>query len=150
MADKFILAADDDVEFHYIMKTALEESGFTGGLCMVSDGIRVMDFLKHRGKFGDSQTPDLIIMDLNMPYKSGREALQEIKSDPGLSLIPIVLLSSSVSEEDLQLSRDFGCLFIQKPDSFAGWIRAMQSALESIPSESAAKDPAQTCLATLS
>jgi CheY-like chemotaxis protein len=112
---------------------ALEENGYAGNLRMAADGIELMDFLKNREKLGDSQTPDLIIMDLKMPYKDGREALREIKSDPILTLIPIVILSSSISEEDFQLSRDFNCLFIRKPDSYGGWIKAMKNALETIP-----------------
>jgi len=135
MLKEHILIADDDVEFHMVIELALEESGFAGSLHMVSNGIEVMDFLTHQGKFIDSPLPDLIIMDLKMPYKDGREVLREIKSSPGLRQIPIAIISSSTSEEDLQLCRDLGCLFIRKPDSYAGWITAMRSALEAEPPE---------------
>ncbi|RJR32381.1 MAG: response regulator [Desulfobacteraceae bacterium] len=135
MSKEHILVADDDVEFHMVIKMALEENGFAGSLHMVSNGIEVMDFLRHEGKFIDSPPPDLIIMDLKMPHKDGREVLREIKAEPALRLIPVVILSSSISEEDLRLCNDFGCLFIRKPDSYAGWIKAMQRALEAEPPE---------------
>lgn len=126
-----ILVAEDEEVFQLLIKLALEASGYNGTLDIVDDGMELMDFLNHRGKHSGSKIPDLIILDLTMPKKNGREALREVKADPSLSVIPIAILSCSDSEKDLQLSRDFGCHFIQKPQSYPQWMNAMQGLLKS-------------------
>ena len=125
-----ILAADDDLDSRLIIRLALEASGYKGGLYFVNDELELMDFLYHRGKYSGSEVPGLIIFDLNMPKKDGREALTEIKSDPSLESIPIVILSSSKSKKDVQLSRDFNCAFIRKPNSYSQWVNAMGALLK--------------------
>ncbi|RJR31540.1 MAG: response regulator [Desulfobacteraceae bacterium] len=125
-----ILVADDDLDFRLIIRLSLEASDYKGRLHIVDDGVELMDFLNHRGKFPDSEIPDLIILDLNMPQKSGREALSEIKADPRLSSIPVVILSSSKSKKDQQLARDFNCPFIRKPNSYSQWVDAMGALLK--------------------
>jgi len=125
-----ILVADDDLDFRLIIRLSLEASGYKGKLHIVDDGVELMDFLNRRGRFPNSEIPDLIILDLNMPQKSGREVLGEIKADPKLSSIPVVILSSSKSKKDQELSRDFNCPFIRKPNSYSQWVDAMGALLK--------------------
>jgi CheY-like chemotaxis protein len=132
---KSILVADDDFDYQLIVRLALEASGYEGSLYIVEDGIELMDFLNHCGKYAGSEIPDLIILDLNMPKKNGRQALHEIKTDPRFRSIPLVILSVSPSEEDRQLSRDFDCPYIQKPDSYSQWVNAMEALLKFYGSE---------------
>ncbi|PKN62812.1 MAG: two-component system response regulator [Deltaproteobacteria bacterium HGW-Deltaproteobacteria-15] len=136
-----ILVADDDLDFRLIIRLALEASGYKGNMHFVDDGLELMDFLNHRGEYTDSEIPDLIILDLNMPRKNGREALHEIKADPALTSIPIVILSVASSKEDLQLSRDFDCPFIRKPDSYSQWVNAMEALLKFYDTDDVKGDP---------
>jgi len=127
---KSVLVADDDLDFQLIIRMALEAAGFKGSINIVENGEDLMDFLHHRGKYAGSEIPELIILDLNMPQKSGREALKEIKTDRHFKSIPVVILSVSTSPEDRQLGRDFDCSFIQKPDSYSQWVNAMEAILK--------------------
>jgi len=118
-----ILMADDDEDDRMMTKEALEEEGrLHNSLRFVEDGEELMDYLYHRGKFAadeDSPRPGLILLDLNMPRKDGREALKEIKSDPDLRQIPIVVMTTSKAEEDVYRSYDLGVnSFVKKPVSF--------------------------------
>jgi len=134
---KSILVADDDLDFRLIIRLALEARS----MHFVDDCLEFMDFLNHQGKYFDSEIPDLIILDLNMPRKNGREALHEIKADPALTSIPIVILSVASSKEDLQLSRDFDCPFIRKPDSYSQWVNAMEALLKFYGTDDVKGDP---------
>jgi CheY-like chemotaxis protein len=114
--------ADDDLDYHFIVKCALEEVSFNGVLQVVRDGLELMDYLARRGKHKNASTPDLIILDLNMPGKDGRAALQEIKADPSLRKIPVAVLSSSLEEEDVEFCKRFkNCTFTAKPATFQEW-----------------------------
>src|SRR5713226_1967211 len=89
-----ILYADDDAEDRMLAKDAWQESRLANNLHFVEDGEELMDYLYRRGKYDElsgSPLPGMILLDLNMPKKDGREALQEIKADPGLRVIPIVV-----------------------------------------------------------
>jgi CheY-like chemotaxis protein len=90
-----------------------------------------MDYLSHRGKFEDQAAnprPGLILLDLNMPRKDGREALEEIKADPHLQMIPIVVLTTSQAEEDILRSYNLGVSgYITKPVKFDDLIAVMQA-----------------------
>jgi CheY-like chemotaxis protein len=119
-----ILVADDDRDFHLVIRVAFEESGFNGLLHFVTNGIKLMEFLQQK-----SNTPDLILLDLKMPYKDGREALSEIKADSRLRSIPIFIFSSSTAEADLQLARDNSCFFVQKPQNYSEWRKAAEDIL---------------------
>ncbi|RJR32401.1 MAG: response regulator [Desulfobacteraceae bacterium] len=127
---KSILVADDDYDYQLLIRLALEAAGFKGSLEMVGHGTELMDYLHNRGQYSRSRAPDLIILDLDMPCKDGREALKEIKADRKLKSIPIVLLSISGPEEDRKLCHDFECTFLQKPESYAQWVNAMESILK--------------------
>src|SRR5688500_8235115 len=99
-----ILLADDDEEDRMLAANALEESRVVNDFRFVEDGEELLDYLYHRGKYADPQsspTPGLILLDLNMPRKDGREALREIKVDPDLRRIPVVVLTTSKAEEDI-------------------------------------------------
>ena len=117
-----ILMADDDEDDRLMTKEAFEEVRLVNDLCFVENGEELMDYLYHRGRYSDadtSPTPGLILLDLNMPRKDGREALKEIKEDPDLRRIPIVILTTSKAEEDILRSYDLGVnSFITKPVSF--------------------------------
>jgi len=126
-----ILMADDDQDDCLLVKNALAANGIIHGLYFVEDGEELMDYLYHRGKYGDTvafPTPGLILLDLNMPRKDGREALREIKQDPDLRRIPVIILTTSEREEEIFRSYDLGAnSFITKPVSFQGLVEVMKS-----------------------
>jgi CheY-like chemotaxis protein len=126
-----ILMADDDPEDQMLVREAWKESRLANDLRFVSDGEHLMDYLYRRGEYGDpgsSPRPGLILLDLNMPKKDGREALEEIKADPDLMRIPIVVLTSSKADEDIVSSYNLGVSgFITKPVTFDGLVRIMKA-----------------------
>jgi len=117
-----ILYADDDAEDRMLVKDAWDESHVANKMAFVEDGEELMDYLHRRGKYNElanSRLPGLILLDLNMPRKDGREALKEIKADPVLRSIPIVVLTTSKAEEDIFRAYDLGVnSFIVKPVTF--------------------------------
>ena len=126
-----ILLADDDEDDRMMGREALEESKLANDLHMVEDGEELLDYLYRRGRYSDPATsprPGLILLDLNMPRKDGREALKEIKADPELRQIPVVVLTTSKAEEDIFRTYDLGVnSFITKPVSFEGLVNVMKS-----------------------
>ena len=118
-----ILMADDDADDRLMTKEAFEESKLVNDLRFVEDGVELLDYLKRRGRYSDpasSPRPGLILLDLNMPKKDGREALREIKSDPKLKSIRIVILTTSKAEEDIYRTYDLSASsYITKPVTFA-------------------------------
>jgi CheY-like chemotaxis protein len=125
-----LLLADDDEEDRLMTEEALKESHLANDIRFVADGEELTDYLFRRGAYSDaaqSPTPGLILLDLNMPKKDGREALQEIKADPRLRKIPVIVLTTSRAEEDIFRTYDLGVSsFITKPVTFEGLIEAMQ------------------------
>lgn len=126
-----ILVADDDPDDRMLMREALEESRLVNDLQFVVDGEDLMDYLYQRGAYADVPTdtrPGLILLDLNMPRKDGREALREIKANPALRSIPIVVLTTSKAEEDILRTYDLGVSsFISKPVGFTELVELMQT-----------------------
>ncbi len=124
-----ILMADDDEDDRMMAKEALEEAQLVNDIRFVVDGEELLDYLYRRGKFSDpadSPKPGLILLDLNMPRKDGREALEEIKADHSLCQIPIVVLTTSKAEEDICHTYNLGVnSFITKPVSFDGLVSVM-------------------------
>ena len=99
-----ILLADDDADDRMLAQDALKESRLANDLRFVENGEELLEYLRRQGPFaeeGKAPTPGLILLDLNMPRKDGREALKEIKSDPNLRHIPIVVLTTSKAAEDI-------------------------------------------------
>jgi CheY-like chemotaxis protein len=118
-----ILMAEDDPDDRQMTKEAFDESKLVNDLRFVEDGVELMDYLQRRGKFAEPSTsprPGLILLDLNMPRKDGWEALTEIKADPRLRTIRIVILTTSKSEEDIVRSYDLSVAsYITKPVTFS-------------------------------
>lgn len=125
-----ILMADDDDDDYMLTQKALKESKLLNTLQRVSDGEELMDYLLNRGKYADAETkrPGLILLDLNMPRKDGREALKEIKEHESLREIPVVVFTTSKAEEDIYRSYQLGVnSFITKPVTFNNLIEVMTS-----------------------
>ena len=126
-----ILMADDDEEDRMMTKKAWATSKLANDLRFVEDGEELMEYLKHRGEYADpasSPRPGLILLDLNMPKKDGREALREIKSAPELRRIPVVVLTTSKAEEDILRSYDLGAnSYITKPVTFEALVEIIQN-----------------------
>ena len=129
-----ILMADDDEDDIELTSDALKESRLANGFKSVADGVELLDYLHQRGDYahlaGNPQ-PGLILIDLNMPRMDGREALEQIKADPELRKIPVVVLTTSKSEEDIFRTYDLGVnSFIVKPVTFTELVRAMEALTE--------------------
>ena len=129
-----ILMADDDEDDRMLTADALRASKLANDLHVVGDGEELMDYLHHRGKYAPpapSPRPGLVLLDLNMPRKDGREALREIKADPVLRSIPVVILTTSKEEVDIESTYDLGGnSFIAKPVTFEGLVETLRVATE--------------------
>jgi CheY-like chemotaxis protein len=125
-----ILMADDDADDRLLAKDALTECRLANDLHFVENGEELLDYLRRRGKFTqmtDSPRPGLILLDLNMPKKDGREALKEIKADPELRKIPVVVLTTSKADTDIGCIYELGAnSFISKPVSFDSLVEVMK------------------------
>jgi CheY-like chemotaxis protein len=125
-----ILLADDDPDDRKLTHDAFMENRLANEFHAVEDGEELMDFLHRRGKYetmrGDA-LPGLILLDLNMPRKDGREALKEIKADPELRRIPIVVLTTSKAEEDIVRTYDLGVnSYVTKPVTFKSLVELIK------------------------
>jgi chemotaxis family two-component system response regulator Rcp1 len=107
---------------------ALKEGKVKNRLSVARDGVEALDFLQKREPFANAPTPDMILLDLNLPRKDGREVLREIKSDPNLRRIPVVILTTSSAEEDILRSYDLhvNC-YITKPVDMEQFIKVVRS-----------------------
>ncbi len=125
-----ILMADDDADDRMLVKDAFAESRLNNDLHFVENGEELLDYLFRRGKFANLKAapyPGLILLDLNMPKKDGREALAEIKAHPDLRRIPIIILTTSRAEEDILRTYDLGAnSFITKPVTFENLVHVVQ------------------------
>ena len=126
-----ILMADDDLEDQMLVRNAWQKSRLSNDLRFVDDGEQLMDYLYRRGAYADpnnSPRPGVILLDLNMPKRDGYEALEEIKNDPDLRRIPVVVLTTSKAEEDIICSYNLGVGgFITKPVTFKGLVEAIKA-----------------------
>lgn len=126
-----ILMADDDPDDRFMTKDAFKEARLLNDLRFVENGEELIDYLRRRGKYvevKDSPRPGLILLDLNMPRKDGREALAEIKADTDLRRIPIVILTTSKAEEDVVRTYNLGSnSYITKPVSFEGLVTTIKA-----------------------
>jgi CheY-like chemotaxis protein len=124
MADRrpgLILMADDDAEDCLLVREALAENHMPYAIEFVRDGEELLDYLCRRGKYQDvaGPLPDLILLDLKMPRKDGREALKELKGDSLLKCIPIVVFTTSMDQEDIGLAYRLGVnSYVTKPATF--------------------------------
>jgi two-component system response regulator len=126
-----ILMADDDPDDRLLAEDALREARVRNELSCVADGEQLLAYLRREGEWAHLRgepLPALILLDLNMPRKDGREALRELKADPVLRTIPVVVLTTSRAEEDVLRTYDLGASsFISKPVTFQGLVRVMRS-----------------------
>ena len=125
-----ILLADDDPDDRKLTHDAFMENRLANEFHAVEDGEELMDYLHRRGKYQnlrDEPLPGLILLDLNMPRKDGREALKEIKADPELRRIPIVVLTTSKADEDILRSYDLGVnSYVTKPVTFKSLVELIR------------------------
>lgn len=127
---KVVLLAEDDEDHFLLAKDAFAEARIGADLRWVRDGEELMDYLLRRGVYAGALSvprPHLILLDLNMPKKDGREALHEIKSNPGLRMIPVVVLTTSRNEEDIHYTYSLGGSFIRKPVRFEQIVEVLRN-----------------------
>ena len=126
-----ILMADDDEDDRLLTEEAFIEGHLANDLHFVKDGEELMQYLLRQGKYTDPKTsphPGIILLDLNMPKKDGREALEEIKSNPDLCRIPVIILTTSKAEEDIIRSYNLGAnSFIAKPVTFRRLVEVLKT-----------------------
>lgn len=124
---EILLVEDNQPDVELTME-ALEENKVRNNLHVVSDGEMAMDFLYKRGQYADVPRPDLILLDLNLPRKDGREVLAEVKADEGLKTIPVVILTTSQAEEDILRSYELRAnCYVTKPVKLSEFIKVVQS-----------------------
>lgn len=128
---RLILMAEDDADDRLLVKDALSECGLDHNLSFVEDGEDLMDYLLRRGKHSapdDSPRPGLILLDLNMPRKDGREVLREIRAHPDLRRIPVIAFTTSRADTDISALYDLGAnSFICKPIAFDALVNVMKT-----------------------
>ena len=123
-----ILLVEDSPADVLITREAFNEFKLINELHVVEDGVEALAFLKREGKYASAPRPDLILLDLNLPRKNGREVLAELKTDPKLKSIPVVVLTTSHSERDVLQSYDqHANCYIVKPVGFHNFVEAMKS-----------------------
>lgn len=126
-----ILMADDDEDDRLLTRDALTESRVLNDFHCVADGIELMKYLRREGLYRDEELyppPSLILLDLNMPRLDGRGALEQIKTDPHLRSIPVIILTTSKAEEDMLRAYDLGAAsYITKPVTFDKLVELMKS-----------------------
>ncbi|RIV26777.1 response regulator [Fibrisoma montanum] len=116
-----ILIADDDVDDRMFIERALRQNGYTQEIQFVEDGEELMEYLHHTGRYNELNAPwpNLLILDLNMPRKNGFQALEEIKEDPKLRRLPVVVMTTSSADEDVVKTYNLGVnSFVTKPFNF--------------------------------
>jgi two-component system response regulator len=114
-----VLLVEDDPGDVLLVREAFGEQKVGNALDVVSDGVQAMEYVRGEGEFADRERPDLVLLDLNLPRKSGAEVLDEIKSDPELATIPVIVLTTSKAEEDVLRSyRAHANAYITKPVDF--------------------------------
>ena len=126
-----ILLVEDNPGDVRLTKEALKEGKVLNKLNVVMDGVEAMEFLHKQGKFSKAVHPDLILLDLNLPRKDGREVLAEIKGDPNLRRIPVVILTTSKSEQDILKTYDLHAnCYITKPVDLIQFIEVIKAIKE--------------------
>lgn len=124
---EFLLAEDNPGDVR-LTKEALRESKISNNLNVAPDGVEAMAFLRREGKYADAPRPDVILLDLNLPKKDGREVLAEVKADPSLRLIPVVIITSSEAEQDVLKTYELHAnCYVTKPVDLEQFIKVIQS-----------------------
>jgi two-component system, chemotaxis family, response regulator Rcp1 len=123
-----ILLVDDDPGDVRLTREALKDGKVSNVVHVAEDGAAALAFLRGEPPYPDARRPDLILLDLNMPKKDGKEVLAEVKADPGLRRIPVVVLTTSEAEQDVAQSYDLHAnAYVRKPIDLEQFIRAVQS-----------------------
>jgi CheY-like chemotaxis protein len=123
-----ILLVEDNPGDVRLTREALREGKVRNNLSVAADGVEAIAYLRKEGEHADAVRPDLILLDLNLPRKDGREVLQEIKADPALRNIPVVVLTSSQAEEDIVRAYDLHAnCYVTKPVDLDQFIRVVES-----------------------
>ncbi len=123
-----ILLVEDSPSDTELTKEALKRGKILNNLNCVEDGVEAIDYLRQKGRFVQATRPDLIMLDLNLPRKDGREVLREIKTDPSLRLIPIIVLTTSRSDKDILQSYQLNAnCYITKPVDFKQFIDVVKT-----------------------
>ncbi len=126
-----ILQVEDSQADALMTREALQDSDMSCRISIVEDGVEALEFLNQRGKYKSSEPPDLILLDLNMPRKNGRELLAELKAHPKFRSIPVIVLTTSRAVEDIASAYDLhaNCYIIKPVDflSYSETIRAIQA-----------------------
>jgi two-component system, chemotaxis family, response regulator Rcp1 len=123
-----ILLVEDNIGDIRLTQEAFKEGKVRNNMAIVMDGVEAMEYLRKQGKHTDAKRPDVILLDLNLPKKDGREVLAEIKIDPSLKRIPVIVLTTSKAEEDILRSYDLHAnCYIQKPVDFGQFIEVIIS-----------------------
>ena len=137
-----ILLVEDSPADVIITQEAFREARLLNEIHVVEDGVQAMEFMRRQGNYASAPRPDLILLDLNLPRKSGREVLAEIKNDPQLKSIPVVVLTTSSADEDILKAYDLHAnCYVVKPVGFENFLKAVQSirnfwfSVVSLPSE---------------
>jgi CheY-like chemotaxis protein len=122
-----VLLVDDDVGDVVLVERALESEKCVPRIHAVRDGVEAMWFLRRKGEFADAPRPDLILLDLNMPRKDGREVLADVKNDPDLRSIPVIVLTTSSSDDDMRNMYDLHAnCFVTKPIALQEFTKIIQ------------------------
>jgi len=124
---KILLVEDNPADIR-LATEALKERGVESDLSVVTDGMDAINFLKRTGKFSDSPRPELILLDLNLPRKSGFDILQVLKADPNLKSIPVIILTTSSADEDIAKSYSLNAnCFVTKPTDLAQFLEVVKT-----------------------
>lgn len=128
----YILIAEDDADDRYLLNAAFEENGFSDKLVFVDNGVELMDYLNPgkgiQNENSQQKLPAFILLDLNMPKKDGREVLKEIKTDPNLKKVPVIVFSTTNNEQEMKRCYELGAnSYITKPNSFENLIKTVSA-----------------------
>ena len=122
-----ILLVDDNPADLDLTIDALAQSAWPTNVSTVSDGAEAMAYLRHEGKYATATRPHLVLLDLNLPRKDGRAVLADMKSDPALRRIPVVIFSTSQAAKDIERCYELGAnSYVSKPPTLADWVSAMK------------------------
>jgi CheY-like chemotaxis protein len=125
-----VLLVEDDPGDVLLIREALEDHEVRNRLSVVNDGVEAMAYLRRQGDYAEARRPDLVLLDLNLPRMNGAEVLEQVKTDPALSLIPVVILTTSEAEEDILRSYKLHAnAYVTKPvdyDRFTQTVRKIE------------------------